>query len=86
MEEIFAMKKKKLYNDLKAYLRGELLKCRAALNIPQEEMAHRLLMSTRAYSAMYPLYPCSVRTNVLTAPIFSAIPSIPTRYSITSLL
>ena len=52
MEEIFAMKKKKLYNDLKACLRGELLRCRAALNIPQEEMAHRLLMSTRAYSAL----------------------------------
>lgn len=44
--------KKKLYNDLKVYFRGELLKCRAALNIPQEEMAHRLLMSTRAYAAL----------------------------------
>lgn len=44
--------KQKLYKDLKAYLRAELLTCRAELNISQEEMAHRLLMSTRGYAAL----------------------------------
>lgn len=44
--------KKQLYKDLKAYLRSELLKNRAVLHISQEEMAHRLLMSARAYAAL----------------------------------
>ncbi len=44
--------KKQLRKSLKAYLRTELLMCRAKLNISQEEMAHRLLMSTRAYVAL----------------------------------
>lgn len=35
--------KQKLYKDLKAYLRAELLTCRDELNISQEEMAQRLL-------------------------------------------
>ena len=40
--------KKILCRELKAYMRSELLKNRAALGISQEEMAHRLLMSARA--------------------------------------
>lgn len=44
--------RKELYKGLKAYLREEFLKCRHTLNIPQEEMAHRLLMSTRAYVSL----------------------------------
>ena len=44
--------KKILCRELKAYMRSELLKNRAALGISQEEMAHRLLMSARAYSAL----------------------------------
>lgn len=59
--------RKKLYNDLKVYFRGELLRCRAALNITQEEMAHRLLLSTRAYSDLESGKSCC---SLLTAVLF----------------
>lgn len=36
----------------KAYFRAELLKTRNALGLTQEEMAHRLHVSTRAYTAL----------------------------------
>lgn len=42
--------KQQFRKHLKAYLRAEFLKNRADLNITQEEMAHRLLMSSRAYA------------------------------------
>lgn len=44
--------KKHFYNKLKAYMRCELLKTRERLNINQEEMAHRLLISSRAYASL----------------------------------
>ena len=44
--------KKNFYKAMKAYLRKELLLCRAALKISQEEMAHRLLISVRAYASL----------------------------------
>lgn len=59
--------KQKLYKDLKAYLRAELLTCRAKLNISQEEMAYRLLMSTRAYAALESGKSCC---SLITAALF----------------
>lgn len=58
--------KEQLYRTLKAYLRSEFLKNRAALKISQEEMAHRLLMSARAYAALESGKSCcSLTTAVL---------------------
>ncbi len=59
--------KQKLYKELKAYLRAELLTCRAGLNISQEEMAHRLLMSTRGYVALESGKSCC---SLITASLF----------------
>lgn len=47
----FTMKKLFL-KEIKAYLRTSILRTRAALGITQEEMAHRLLLSTRAYAKL----------------------------------
>lgn len=44
--------KTQIYEAVKYYIRGELLITRNRLNICQEEMAHRLLMSTRAYVSL----------------------------------
>ncbi|MCC8356512.1 MAG: hypothetical protein LJU34_01445 [Oscillospiraceae bacterium] len=41
-----------IHEAVKDYIRGELLITRSLLNICQEEMAHRLLMSTRAYVSL----------------------------------
>ena len=42
----------KFCNELKAYTRSELLRTRAALGISQEEMARKLMLSSRAYAAL----------------------------------
>lgn len=44
--------KSQIHAAVKDYIRGELLTTRSFLNICQEEMAHRLLMSTRAYVSL----------------------------------
>ena len=50
--------KQQLLKNLKNYLRTALLQRRAALNISQEEMAHRLLMSSRAYASLESGHSC----------------------------
>lgn len=42
--------KQKLLKSIKDYLRTAMLQGRADMGISQEEMAHRLLMSSRAYA------------------------------------
>ncbi|MGI6201135.1 MAG: hypothetical protein ACOYJA_10225 [Christensenellales bacterium] len=44
--------RKRLHAALKAYFRAELLKARTSLDLAQEEMAHLLDVSVRAYVAL----------------------------------
>lgn len=50
--------KQQLLKNLKDYLRTALLQNRAALDISQEEMAHRLLMSSRAFANLESGHSC----------------------------
>lgn len=60
----FTMKKLFL-KEIKAYLRTSILRTRAALGITQEEMAHRLLLSTRAYAKLEAGGACCSLTTAL---------------------
>ena len=50
-KEGFAMKSE-IRDILKVYFRNNLLAARGLANIPQDEMAYRLGISTRAYTAL----------------------------------
>lgn len=58
--------KKKLFpKEIKAYLRASILRTRAASGITQGEMAHRLLLSTRAYAKLEAGACCSLVTALI---------------------
>ena len=57
--------KQYFYVQMKAYLRSQLLTTRECLQISQAEMAHRLLMSVRAYVALESGQSCCSLITVL---------------------